>query len=63
MGFGAGSLIAAVAYELVDEAGRRAAGTGRIGIGLLAGSAIYAAPRGPPLGLGPARAIPRRWRR
>ena len=52
MGFGAGSLIAAVAYELIDEAGRRAAGTGRIGIGLLAGSAIYVVLVGRQLGVG-----------
>jgi zinc transporter, ZIP family len=38
---GAGSLLAAVAYELVDEAGRLAGGTGLAGLGLIAGSFLY----------------------
>jgi zinc transporter, ZIP family len=40
-GFGAGALIAAVAYELVAEAGRLADGSGRVGIGLMIGSLLY----------------------
>jgi ZIP family zinc transporter len=40
-GFGAGALIAAVAYELVDEAGQLGGGYGRVGIGLVIGSFVY----------------------
>jgi ZIP family zinc transporter len=40
-GFGAGALVAAVAYELVDEAGRLSGGSGRVGVGLIVGSLIY----------------------
>lgn len=40
-GFGAGALIAAVAYELVDEAGQLADGNGRVGVGLVIGSLVY----------------------
>jgi ZIP family zinc transporter len=40
-GFGAGALIAAVAYELVDEAGSLSNGGGHVGIGLVIGSLIY----------------------
>jgi ZIP family zinc transporter len=40
-GFGAGALIAAVAYELVDEAGRLSGGSGLVGLGLIVGSLIY----------------------
>jgi ZIP family zinc transporter len=39
--FGAGALFAAVAYELVDEAGQLAGGSGRVGIGLIVGSILY----------------------
>jgi zinc transporter, ZIP family len=39
--FGAGALFAAVAYELVDEAGRLADGSGRVAIGLIVGSLLY----------------------
>jgi zinc transporter, ZIP family len=39
--FGAGALFAAVAYELVDEAGQLAGGSGRVGIGLTVGSLLY----------------------
>jgi ZIP family zinc transporter len=39
--FGAGALFAAVAYELVDEAGLLAEGSGRVGIGLIVGSLLY----------------------
>ena len=39
--FGAGALFAAVAYELVDEAGQLAGGSGRVGIGLIVGSLLY----------------------
>jgi zinc transporter, ZIP family len=41
MGFGGGALFAAVAYELVDEAGRLAGGSGRVAIGLVIGSLAY----------------------
>ena len=41
MAFGAGVLISAVAYELVHEAFETSAGDGGIGIGLLAGSAVF----------------------
>ena len=41
MGFGAGALIAAVSFELVDEAGRLAGGSGRVAIGLLVGSLLF----------------------
>jgi ZIP family zinc transporter len=40
-GFGAGALIAAVAYELVDEAGRLSGGNGLVGLGLVTGSLVY----------------------
>ncbi|HEX3090570.1 MAG TPA: hypothetical protein VHQ23_18090 [Ilumatobacteraceae bacterium] len=39
--FGAGALIAAVAYELVDEAGRLSGGNGSVGLGLVVGSLIF----------------------
>jgi zinc transporter, ZIP family len=39
--FGAGALFAAVAYELIDEAGLLAGGSGRVGIGLIVGSLLY----------------------
>ena len=39
--FGAGALFAAVAYELVAEAGQLAGGSGRVGIGLIVGSLLY----------------------
>jgi ZIP family zinc transporter len=39
--FGAGALFAAVAYELVDEAGLLSGGSGRVGIGLIVGSLLY----------------------
>jgi ZIP family zinc transporter len=39
--FGAGALFAAVAYELVAEAGLLAGGSGRAGIGLIVGSLLY----------------------
>ena len=38
MGFGSGALIAAVAYELVDEAGQLSNGTGHVASGLVVGS-------------------------
>jgi ZIP family zinc transporter len=41
MAFGAGVLISAVAYELVDEALTTSAGDGGVGLGLLAGSAVF----------------------
>lgn len=41
MGFGGGALIAAVAYELVDEADRLSGGTGHVGSGLILGSVLY----------------------
>ena len=41
MAFGSGVLISAVAYELVDEAFTTSAGEGGIGLGLLAGSAVF----------------------
>lgn len=40
-GFGAGALVAAVAYELVDEADRLSSGNGRVGLGLIVGSLVY----------------------
>jgi ZIP family zinc transporter len=40
-GFGAGALIAAVAYELVDTAGDLAGASGRVALGLIAGSALF----------------------
>jgi ZIP family zinc transporter len=43
MGFGSGALIAAVAYELVDEADRLSGGTGHVGSGLVLGSVVYLA--------------------
>jgi zinc transporter, ZIP family len=39
--FGAGALFAAVAYELVAEAGALAGGSGRVGLGLILGSLLY----------------------
>ena len=41
MGFGSGALIAAVAYELVDEAGNLADGGGAVAAGLVVGSLAY----------------------
>jgi ZIP family zinc transporter len=41
MAFGAGVLISAVAYELVQEAFATSAGEGGIALGLLAGSAVF----------------------
>lgn len=41
MGFGSGALVAAVAYELVDEAAVLSSGTGHVGSGLIVGSAAY----------------------
>jgi zinc transporter, ZIP family len=41
MAFGSGVLISAVAYELVQEALVTSAGDGGIGLGLLAGSAVF----------------------
>ena len=40
-GFGAGALIAAVAYELVDTAGELSGRSANIATGLVAGSALY----------------------
>src|SRR5262245_58170727 len=37
-GIGAGALLAAVAFKLIDEAGRLAGGSGRVGLGLIVGS-------------------------
>ena len=42
-GFGAGALMGAVAFKLIDEAGELAGGTGRIALGLLIGSAAHLA--------------------
>lgn len=39
-GVGAGALLAAVAFKLVDEAGRLAGGSGRVGLGLIVGSVV-----------------------
>src|SRR4051794_26259972 len=39
--FGAGALFAAVAYEVVGEAGLLSGGSGRVGIGLVVGSLLY----------------------
>jgi ZIP family zinc transporter len=44
MAFGAGVLISAVAYDLVDEAVTTSAGSGGVGLGLFAGA--LAAPAG-----------------
>jgi zinc transporter, ZIP family len=41
MAFGSGVLISAVAYELVHEAFDTSAGDGGVGLGLLAGSAVF----------------------
>lgn len=41
MAFGAGVLLSAVAYELVQEAFETSAGDGGIALGLLAGSAVF----------------------
>ena len=41
MAFGAGVLISAVAFELVEEAFDTSAGAGGIAVGLLAGSVVY----------------------
>ncbi len=43
MGFGAGALLSAVSFELVDEAALVAGGNGRIAIGLVIGAAAYLA--------------------
>lgn len=43
MGFGAGALISAVSFELVDEAALVAGSNGRIAIGLVLGAAAYLA--------------------
>ena len=40
-GFGAGALIAAVAYELVDEAGQLSNGSGHVALGLIIGSLVF----------------------
>jgi ZIP family zinc transporter len=40
-GFGAGALIAAVAYELVDTAGELSGASASVATGLVAGSAVY----------------------
>lgn len=37
-GVGAGALLAAVAFKLIDEAGRLAGGSGRVALGLIVGS-------------------------
>ena len=41
MAFGAGVLLSAVAYELVHEAFETSAGSGGVGLGLLAGSLVF----------------------
>jgi ZIP family zinc transporter len=41
MAFGAGVLISAVAFELVDEAFETSAGAGGVAVGLFAGSAVF----------------------
>jgi ZIP family zinc transporter len=41
MAFGAGVLISAVAFELVDEAHDTSAGSGGVGLGLLCGSIVF----------------------
>jgi len=41
MAFGSGVLISAVAFELVDEAFTTGGGTGRVALGLFAGSAVF----------------------
>ena len=41
IGVGAGALFGAVSYELVDEAGRIAGGSGAVGLGLVLGSFGY----------------------
>jgi ZIP family zinc transporter len=41
MAFGAGVLISAVSYELVQEAFDTSGGNGAVGVGLLAGSAVF----------------------
>src|SRR5436190_24217300 len=41
MAFGSGVLISAVAFELVDEAFTTGGGTGRVALGLLAGSIVF----------------------
>jgi ZIP family zinc transporter len=41
MGFGAGVLISAVAYELVEDAVERSAGSGGVGLGLALGSLTF----------------------
>src|SRR3954469_23616728 len=41
MAFGAGVLISAVAYELVDEAFHTSAGSGGVGLGLFAGAGVF----------------------
>ena len=42
MGFGAGVLISAVAFDLVDEAAAQTSGHGSVILGLLAGCAVFA---------------------
>jgi zinc transporter, ZIP family len=42
MGFGAGVLISAVAFDLVDEAAAKTSGHGSVILGLLAGCAVFA---------------------
>ena len=41
MAFGAGVLISAVAYDLVEEAQSKAGGSGRVGYGLMAGALVF----------------------
>ena len=41
MAFGAGVLISAVAYELVEEAFNTSAGSGGVGLGLFAGAGVF----------------------
>jgi len=41
MAFGAGVLISAVAYELVEEAFETSSGTGGVGLGLFAGALVF----------------------
>ncbi len=41
MGFGAGALISAVSFDLVDEAIETSAGSGAVGLGLAAGALVF----------------------
>lgn len=57
MGFGSGALISAVSYELVDEAGQIAGGSGRVAGGLVLGAVLavglvggFSREEGPPAG-------------